>query len=58
MKRLRKWLAAFLMLDRIAARQNHHGKAIHGVLTWEAQRGGEKTGKLTRAEIERYVNGL
>lgn len=38
MKRLSKWFAAFFTLDRIAARQTHHGKAIQGVLEREAQR--------------------
>lgn len=53
MKRIRQWCVAFLTLDHLAWRMDNHGKTIRWLLEREAQRG-----KLTRAEIERYVDSL
>lgn len=56
MKRFRQWWIAFLTLDRLAWRMDNHEKMIHVLLGPESRC--TRGGKLTRAEIERYVRGL
>lgn len=58
MNRLRKLFDALRSADRIAAQQEHHQKAIRGLLERERQRGSKNAGHLTRDEIQRYVKRL
>lgn len=62
MNRFRKILSRlgvrYSRIRRVEQQQAHQGKAIHFLLKRAAQRDSEKHDKLTRAEIDRYVDFL